>query len=178
MRDGDRFFYQRELSKSELATVNRTSLADIIRMNTTTQNLQDNVFYFDPIVVGRVQLDSNHDGRITQRDSGLSGITVQLLDLDGNVVATTTTGFLGVYAFDGVNLGSYQVRLSLPGTMRQITRDPADIEITRGQAVLGGFFGVAKLPQSNSSPAAVDAALADVDESASAVLDSALDASA
>ena len=173
LRDGDSFFYLRELTKSEAAIVNRTSLADIISMNTTTTNLQDNVFFFRTTVIGRVQLDSNRDGRIGLRDFGLPGITVQLLDLDGNVVDTTTTNYLGIYVFDGVDLGTYQVRLALPNGMRQITRDPQDVELTRGQIVLGGFFGVARTPA--TSPAAVDAAIADVDEPAEAVLDAALD---
>jgi hypothetical protein len=43
LRDGDRFWYQRTLTISELQEV--TSLASIIRRNTTIGNeIQDNVF--------------------------------------------------------------------------------------------------------------------------------------
>ena len=46
LRNGDRFWYTRVLSGEELNTVERTTLADIIRRNTTIdQELQDNVFY-------------------------------------------------------------------------------------------------------------------------------------
>lgn len=46
LRDGDRFWYQRDLSARDLRALGRTRLADVIRRNTTTTLLQPNVFYF------------------------------------------------------------------------------------------------------------------------------------
>ncbi|MGR8941662.1 MAG: peroxidase family protein, partial [Gammaproteobacteria bacterium] len=44
LRDGDPFFYTRDLKGNELAEVGSTRLADIILRNTTIRNIQDNVF--------------------------------------------------------------------------------------------------------------------------------------
>jgi Animal haem peroxidase len=46
LRDGDRFWYERTLSRSELQLVNNSQLADIIRRNTDIGNeIQDDVFH-------------------------------------------------------------------------------------------------------------------------------------
>lgn len=45
LRDGDRFWYERSLSPDEMRDVAGTTLADIIRRNTTIGNeIGDNVF--------------------------------------------------------------------------------------------------------------------------------------
>ncbi len=120
LRDGDRFWYQRELTSRELADVTRTSLADIIRRNTTTTNLQENVFFFHTSISGSVLLDVNKDGRLNSRDMGLPGITVQLLDLDGNLVATAVTGRDGSYTFDSVDFGTYRVQVQVPRSLAAV----------------------------------------------------------
>jgi hypothetical protein len=43
-RDADRFWYENVYSGEELESINNTTLADVIRRNTTLTNLQDNVF--------------------------------------------------------------------------------------------------------------------------------------
>ncbi len=142
LRDGDRFWYQRDLSATELRGVLSTSLADIIRLNTTTKNLQPNVFFFTPSISGQVFLDSNANGRQDRRESPLRGITVQLLDADDNVIATTVTGRDGSYSFKDLDLGTYRVRLSLPAAMVQTTRAPRDISITRDIDLRSIDFGI------------------------------------
>jgi hypothetical protein len=168
VRNGDRLWYERDLTRSERSLVERTSLADIIRMNTTTTNLQDNVFFFHTSITGRVQLDSNRDGRINGRDAGLPGITVNLLDLDGNVVASTVTRLGGFYTFEEMDLDTYQVRLDLPPFLRQVTPNPRDVSVTRSQDITGVNFGVRMVSifRNSSSPsaAAIDAAVAGSDD--------------
>jgi peroxidase len=88
---------------AQLAAIQNTSLADIISRNTTTTNLQDNVFFFKTSVSGRV---TTGDPR---RLMGVSGITIELHDSTGAVVATTTTDSSGAYRFSQVGLGSYTV---------------------------------------------------------------------
>lgn len=44
LRDGDRFFYKNQFSGSELASIDNTTLADIIRRNTGLKNIQTNMF--------------------------------------------------------------------------------------------------------------------------------------
>ena len=50
LRDGDRFWYRRDpaFSASELAELEATTLADVIRRNTAISNLQENVFVATP----------------------------------------------------------------------------------------------------------------------------------
>ncbi|MGB4709477.1 MAG: peroxidase family protein [Fuerstiella sp.] len=45
LRDGDRFWYQNIFSGAELQQIESTTLADVIRRNTTASNLQDDVFH-------------------------------------------------------------------------------------------------------------------------------------
>lgn len=45
LRDGDRYWYQRTLLGSDLEEVENTSLADVIKRNTTITNIADNVFF-------------------------------------------------------------------------------------------------------------------------------------
>ncbi len=46
-RDGDANWFERSFGGSQLETLRRTRLSDIIRRNTTITKLQDNVFFFD-----------------------------------------------------------------------------------------------------------------------------------
>lgn len=61
--------------------------------------------------------DADGDGTADPGESGLAGVTVNLLDDDGNVVATTTTDEHGYYIFDGLTPGVYATQVvtsSLP----------------------------------------------------------------
>jgi protocatechuate 3,4-dioxygenase beta subunit len=57
--------------------------------------------------------DSNGNGVQDSGEAGLAGVTVQLKDADGHVVATTTTDGSGQYHFD-VNAGTYTVNVAPP----------------------------------------------------------------
>src|SRR6185312_7035096 len=59
----------------------------------------------------RVWLDSNGNTLQDARETGLNGVTVQLLDGGGNVVRTTTTAGDGNYQFDHLVAGTYSVRI-------------------------------------------------------------------
>lgn len=69
-------------------------------------------------------------------------MTVTLWDLVSNVIASTTTRRDGSYRFDGVDLGSYRVQLSLPPGLRQTSRTSREISVTRGGYVGPLIFGV------------------------------------
>lgn len=60
-----------------------------------------------------VWIDSNADGVQGDDEPVLPGVTVELLDGAGNVVATTTTDAQGRYLFDALPAGTYQVRFTL-----------------------------------------------------------------
>ena len=62
----------------------------------------------------RVWLDANGDGAQDAGETGINGVTVQLLDAANNVVATATTSGDGNYTFTNLTAGNYSVRVSPP----------------------------------------------------------------
>ncbi|MFT4288382.1 SdrD B-like domain-containing protein, partial [Nocardioides sp.] len=60
-----------------------------------------------------VWIDADSDGAQDADETPLAGVTVTLLDGDGNEVATTTTDENGRYLFDNLPAGTYQVRFEL-----------------------------------------------------------------
>ena len=101
LRDGDRFFYLNErFSPSEEAIVRQgDTLAKIIKANTGITNLPSNVFTFKASISGMVSLapGGSDDGSVHQ---GTAGVTVQLEDTSGDVLATTATNSRGRYTFN------------------------------------------------------------------------------
>ena len=63
--------------------------------------------------------------------TGLSGIKIELMDADGNVMATTTTDRNGAYQFTDVGLGSYTVRETGATGIAQEKL----VSLTKGEAV-------------------------------------------
>ncbi|PDQ36060.1 MAG: hypothetical protein B5766_02655 [Candidatus Lumbricidophila eiseniae] len=71
-------------------------------------------------VSGTVWSDENQNGTVDSGESGISDVTVNLLDSNGSTVATTTTSANGVYTFVGIAAGQYSVvvvRSTVPSTM-------------------------------------------------------------
>ncbi|MFT4110141.1 SdrD B-like domain-containing protein [Propionicimonas sp.] len=60
-----------------------------------------------------VWIDADRDGVQDAGEDVLPGVTVDLLNAAGEVVATTTTDAQGRYLFDGLPAGTYQVRFTL-----------------------------------------------------------------
>jgi hypothetical protein len=150
LRDGDRFFYLNEsFSSAEANILNQgNTLAKVIETNTGVTNLQSDVFIFQASISGTVRDGSGQ---------GVAGITVQLLDTSGNVLATIVTDSQGRYTFNqqsgpaskpdigsGISAtGNYQVALVLPAGIQQTTRNPDPIAIAVGDTnVFGVDFGV------------------------------------
>ena len=133
VRDGDRLWYQNIFTGANLKAIQNTTLADIIARNTGTTNLQGNVFVFDASISGHVFQDSNGNGRQNNGEQPLGGVTVQLLDASGAIVATTRTLRDGSYTFDNLELGKYTVQLSLPSTsQQQAAPSSRKVQITEG----------------------------------------------
>jgi hypothetical protein len=153
LRDGDRFFYLNEtFSPAEQALLNQgNTLAKVIEANTGITNLQSNVFLFQASISGTVSMDAVGPSR-GAGPRGAAGITVQLQDSSGDVLATTVTNAQGNYSFDqlsgsaanpvnasGVSgTGTYNVVLVLPSTLAQTSPDPQSINITRGGTNVAG----------------------------------------
>jgi len=158
LRDGDRFFYLNESwDPQELQIFQQgDALAKVIEANTDITNLQSNVFFFKASISGTVWQGQSGGAMAAARSNaadgpGMAGITVELEDTSGDVLATTTTNAQGQYSFNqlsgpaanvinasGVSgTGSYQIVLDLPTGMKQIT-DPSAVTITRSGTNWGG----------------------------------------
>ena len=66
-------------------------------------------------VGGRAWQDQNADGVMNADEAALPGVTVALLDADGNVAAQQTVGEDGRYGFKLIRSGTYTLRFTLPG---------------------------------------------------------------
>lgn len=60
----------------------------------------------------RIWLDADGDGAQDTGETGIPGVTVNLVNASGVIIATTTTDANGSYLFSGVPDGSYTVRVS------------------------------------------------------------------
>ncbi|MGB3916959.1 MAG: SdrD B-like domain-containing protein, partial [Thiothrix litoralis] len=94
-------------------------------------------------VTGRVWIDNNTPNATDDGvESGVVGVTVNLIDTQtGEVVATTTTGVDGVYQFTGVLPGDYQVQVIEPANMGFVKQDQggddtkdSDVTVTDGKS--------------------------------------------
>ncbi len=143
IRDGDRLWYQNIFSGAQLRAIQNTTLADIIRANTNTFNVQDNVFQFRASISGTIStlvFTVSRFGVINQL-KGLAGIAVNLVNLaDNEVVASTTTDGRGNYSFDINETAQYQVQLVLSGGNTSLNVPlTKTINVTRGDQFFDGI---------------------------------------
>lgn len=155
LRDADRFWYQRTFSGKELKSLEQTTLADVIRRNSSLTNLQGNVFFFKAEISGQVFRDGNRDARLNPGEPGLAGISVQLLAAETReVVATTKTDRQGMFRFDvgsGVRTGNYVVQEVLPSGATRTTPASPVISITRGD-IKAGNVNIGLFSPGNPAP--------------------------
>jgi hypothetical protein len=159
LRDGDRFFYLNEQwTPDELNLLRQgNTLTKVIEANTTVTNLQSDVFVFKASISGTVSRDRD-GGHGAPRGPGLAGVTVQLKDDSGNVLATTLTDNQGRYRFDqqtGIGgTGNYTVSLVVPSGFTQTSANPDTILISRGDVNVRGvnFVVAAAARQGTSTP--------------------------
>ena len=88
-------------------------------------------------ISGNVYLDQNRDKTKDGGDIPQSGITVNLVDASGTVVATTTTDADGNYSFTGLGDGTYTVQVDKTGPLASTeqTEDPSGQGDSRSQAI-------------------------------------------
>ena len=118
-------------------------------------SLQENVnfgYVPDYSIAGRVYRDADKSGSYTDGEETFEGVTVDLIDASGTVVATATTTADGTYSFEKLPAGTYRVKVHADGALAGLdqTEDPDGIadsmsgEITVGfdnQKVTGVNFG-------------------------------------
>jgi SdrD B-like domain len=105
----------------------------------------------------RVWKDADGDGAQDSGEPGLNGVTVQLLNSGGTVIATQTTSGDGNYSFSGLAAATYKVKVvssSLPSGYTQTydldgtgTAHIATVALTAGQNRTDADFGY-RPPQS------------------------------
>jgi hypothetical protein len=102
----------------------------------------------DPVVIGdRVWEDVNADGYQADFEPGLPGVTVNLLNGVGSVVATTVTGPAGDYLFTGIPAGTYAVQVVLAAGYEIGLANPVgQITLAAGQSDLTKDFGAFRSP--------------------------------
>jgi hypothetical protein len=155
LRDGDRFFYLNESASAEENSLfqQENSLAKVIQANTNITNLQANAVVFQASISGVVTAAPNGKpapgGAAT---AGLAGIAVNLLDENGDILATEKTDQNGAYRFTeqsgpssnpgiapGVCVtGVYKVAVVLPPGFKQASANPGAVKITRGDTQVSG----------------------------------------
>jgi peroxidase len=139
LRDGDRFFYLNEqFSPQEQQILQQgNTLAKVIEANTNVTNLQSDVFLFKASISGTVSALGNQPPRGHGSPARpLAGVTVELEDSTGAVLATTTTDSQGNYQFrqqSGLSgTGDYIVQLVAPAGYSARSADPVTVAISRG----------------------------------------------
>jgi hypothetical protein len=140
-RDGDRYWYQNYLTPDEMAIVQNMTLTNIIKANSTIQNLQPNSFHFDIYVSGRVFNDANGNAKFDNNEHGIAGRYVYLLDEDGAILDWAQTDANGLYKINKIQVGTYTVVTDLPAFWRQTTPDPKAMTATLDIAFPNVNFG-------------------------------------
>jgi hypothetical protein len=159
LRAGDRFFYLNEsFNQDELRIMQQgNTLGKVIEANTNITNLQSDVFLFQASISGTVTASQATRGPSNNTTRGLSGVTIQLEDTSGNVLATTVTGAGGQYSFNIFNgiggTGVYQAVVQMPANYTSLAPTTITIPISRGgQNMSGENFQIASTRWSNHSP--------------------------
>ena len=106
----------------------------------------------------RVWNDADGDGVQDSGEAGLNGVTVQLLNSSGTVIATTATAGNGDYSFGNLAAGNYSVRIvtsTLPAGVTPTfdldgtgTANIAAVSLTTGQNRTDADFGYRTPPAS------------------------------
>lgn len=97
-----------------------------------TQSVKEGVnfgYVPDYSLSGTIYRDGNRSASHDSTENPYAGVTVNLLDSAGNVVATTTTDANGGYSFSKLPAGDYRVKVDTTGTLKGLdqTEDPDGI---------------------------------------------------
>ncbi len=99
-------------------------------------------------ITNTVWMDPDMDGALDPGENGIAGVTVNLLDDNGNIVATTTTDANGDFTFSGLADGDYTIEITdtagnlsgLAGTTSEASVWEMDVTVAGGD-VVGEDFG-------------------------------------
>ncbi|WP_095588592.1 SdrD B-like domain-containing protein [Actibacterium ureilyticum] len=107
-----------------------------------------------------VWFDADKDGIQDADEAGVAGITVNLKDADGNVIATTETDANGNYLFENLAAGDYSVAVVPAGGLVFTTQDAGDDAADSDVDATTGMTGTITLAEGETN-LTVDAGLID-----------------
>ncbi len=97
---------------------------------------------FQRVTIGdRVWMDSNGNGLQDPGEANAPGVTVQLRNTAGTVLATTATDASGNYSFANLLPGTYNVRFTAPGGTLFTTRDAGNDALDSDANTTNGTTG-------------------------------------
>lgn len=108
-------------------------------------------------ISGTVWEDTDAEGDLDETGTGFGGVTVALIDSDGDIIATTTTLPDGSYAFDNLPDGTFTVDVTdeagvLTGYWHSLGTDsdpdPTDVTVGPGNTSGSADFGYYRAPAS------------------------------
>ena len=107
-------------------------------------SLQENVnfgYVPDYSIAGRVYRDADKSGSYTDGEETFEGVTVDLIDASGTVVATATTIADGTYSFEKLPAGTYRVKVHADGALAGLdqTEDPDGLADSMSGEITIGF---------------------------------------
>ena len=128
-----------DLTQTEDPDATKDSTSGTVTLNAGNP-VQENInfgYVKKHAISGNVYLDQNRDKTKDSGDIPQSGITVNLVDASGTVVATTTTDADGNYSFTGLGDGTYTVQVDKTGPLASTeqTEDPSGQGDSRSQAI-------------------------------------------
>jgi len=94
-------------------------------------------FVLDGIISGNVWFDVDNSQSIDSGESFAGSVQVDLLDFNGNVIATVMTDSNGYYSFANLLPGEYQVRIVLPAGYSQTFDNDGAGDHTISNIILG-----------------------------------------
>jgi serine-aspartate repeat-containing protein C/D/E len=104
--------------------------------------------------------DNNGDGVLGAGDSGVPGVTVELLGDHSNLIATAVTSETGRYTFNKLPAGNYKIKFSkLPDGLLFTCRDAGDNTSVDSDADPSGMTAMFALGTENPADTSVDAGL-------------------
>jgi len=102
----------------------------------------DGGIYEYGVIGNQVWIDQNENGLNDNNESGLQGVTVSLLSVNGSVLETDMTDASGLYSFDDIIPGTYQIKMEMPSnyefTMANVGNDDSiDSDASNNSGNLG-----------------------------------------
>ncbi|MCQ9343793.1 SdrD B-like domain-containing protein [Corynebacterium kozikiae] len=127
-----------ELSSSPSWTIEVPDNSEIVNQNFGYFNPEINPVPTENSVSGTIYVDQNSNASIDTDEVGLGNVTVELLDAEGNVVATTTTNANGFYLFTDVSEGTYTVRYTVPEGYGPVSGPDAPSSVVEFEVMVDG----------------------------------------